>query len=238
MRIFGLLQCKSPPPNELVEEIDFLFKSDSDSIKKLTRVVRVSITPVHRLLVMIDFLCYIWLQEFVQDNASSDSDCQGIVPGLPVSIVGRFVSRIVRNASGKGPTSLLTLLPAAPQLSPLWTIIPVYMGSKLTLHSVHNFTPMQMFQLIFTVFDSVPNSFQLLQCSPNTSRQQLDLFFDRIIQWKQFHYLVMGVNYLPNELQEVNIEKNFIICCQTSCYCFNVNKIADACTEVLPSDER
>ena len=92
------------------------------------------------------------------------------------------------------------------------------MSCKLTLHSVHNFTPLQMFKLIFTVFDSVPNSFQLLQCSSNTSRQQLDLFFDRLMHWKQFHYLVIGVNYLPNELQEVCIilmvtENALILCC-------------------------
>ena len=191
---------------------------------------------------MTVFLCYNWLQAFVQGNPPSDLH-QDIVAALPVKIVGRFLSTIIKNVSGKEATSLLSLLPAATHLSMSQTILPVYMGSRLTLHSVHNFTHMQLFQLIFTVFDGVPNSFQLLQCSSNTSRQQLDLFFDRLMHWKQFHYLVMGVNYLPNESQEVDIHillnmRLIIVEFTVNVITFvNAYKIVDACTEVFPPYE-
>ena len=170
------------------------------------------------------------LQTFVQGISHSAPHPEDIVADLPVNIVGRFLSSIIRSDTSQGPSSLLLV---TPQVSVSQTLIPRYLGKRLTLHSVHYFTPKDIFQLIFTIFDHVPKSFQLLHCTPNTSKQQLELFFDRITHWKGFRYLVMGVNYLPNELQEVKLSSRkiaFLVRIEIHCYCI---QITDACTEVL-----
>ena len=118
---------------------------------------------------------------------------------LPVKVVGKFL----RSVFASHPPNFL--YPITP--SPIPAILP--MNSKFTLHSVHNLNPLQMLELIFTVFDGVPNSFQIFQCTPNTTKQHLDIFFDRAFHWNDLQYLLLGVNYLLNELQEVFIYVHF-----------------------------
>ena len=116
---------------------------------------------------------------------------------LPVKVVGNFLHSIFANE----------FLPPA---ICLYAVIPLHNNvptaphvNKFTLHAVHNSTPLQILQLILTVFDGVPNSFQIFQCTSNTTEQQLDIFFDRAFHWNDLWYLLLGVNYLHNELQEV-----------------------------------
>lgn len=123
------------------------------------------------------------------------------LPQLPVEIVGNFLQKIVMEKSSQGPVSLLPASPIANIASP--TRIEFCLGNELTLHSVHGLSPKEMLRLIFTVFSCVPKSYQLLKCSANTSRRQLAFFFNRIEQWPDLHYLIIGVNYLSNDLQEV-----------------------------------
>ena len=116
---------------------------------------------------------------------------------LPVEIVGLFLQKVIMERFDQDPVSIL------PCLSSKKLERSLQIDSRFTLHSVHNFTPEQMLQLIFTVFKCVPKSFQLLKCSTSTTRQQLELFFNRIIQWRGIQYLIIGVDCLSNELQEV-----------------------------------
>lgn len=90
------------------------------------------------------------------------------------------------------------------------TNLPISKGSTLnksilTLHSVHKLIPMEILRLVFTIFECVPYSFQLFHCSPNTTEQQLELFFNGLVLWENFRYLIIGVDELSNELQEVAI---------------------------------
>ena len=125
---------------------------------------------------------------------------------LPVKVVGDFLHSIFAN----------DCLPPAIRLYatfPLHSEVPaVPHRNKFTLHAVHNFIPLQMLQLIVTVFDGVPNSFQIFQCTQNTTEQQLDIFFDRAFHWNDLRYLLLGVNYLHNELQEVSYFHNDYKC--------------------------
>ena len=133
----------------------------------------------------------------VLHNIPSQDSSVNCAENLPVKVVGKFLRRIFANL----PVNIC-LYPKIPtQPIPMPAILP--MKSKFTLHSVHNLNPLQMLQLIFTVFDGVPNSFQIFQCTLNTTKQHLDIFFDRAFHWSNFQYLLLGVNYLHNELQEV-----------------------------------
>ena len=134
--------------------------------------------------------------EFLQDYLPIRDLTANIAVNLPVKVVGNFLRSVFSNLS---PNILYPITPSQPTSMP--AVLP--MNSKFTLHSVHNLNPLQMLQLIFTVFDGVPNSFQILQCSPNTTKQHLDIFFDRAFHWSDLKYLLLGVNYLHNELQEV-----------------------------------
>ena len=143
---------------------------------------------------------YTILQGVLHNFTSQDSSIN-CAENLPVKVVGKFLRSIFANLPLK--ICLYPIIPTRP--IPMPAILP--MNSKFTLHSVHNLNPLQMLQLIFTVFHGVPNSFQIFQCTLNTTKQHLDIFFDGAFHWSDFQehfkYLLLGVNYLHNELQEV-----------------------------------
>ena len=114
-----------------------------------------------------------------------------------MEIVGPFLHKVIMEKSDQEPVSILV------SLSSMKLEMSLQIDSRFMLHSVHGFTPEQMLELIFTVFQCVPKSFQLFKCSTSTTKQQLELFFNRIEQWKAIQYLIIGVDCLSNELQEV-----------------------------------
>ena len=122
---------------------------------------------------------------------------------LPVKVVGNFLRSVFAH-DFLPPAICLYAANVSPQPTRSHDSLPTTPhGNKFTLHAVHNFTPLQMLQLIFTVFHGVPNSFQIFQCTPDTTEQQLNMFFDRAFHWSGIRYLLLSVNYLRNELQEV-----------------------------------
>ena len=143
----------------------------------------------------------IYFQFFLQDNLPVRDLTVNSAENLPVKVVGNFLRSVFANLS---PNILYPISLSQP------TPIPALpMNSKFTLHSVHSLNPFQMLLLIFAVFDGVPNSFQIFQCTPNTIKQHLDIFFDRVFHWSHHQYLLLGVNYLHNELQEVYLCAHF-----------------------------
>ena len=189
MQILRILQNSQPSSVDLVREIAFLYKSDQRTNGILTKAVKVIVKRVD----LINNYVIIILQDVLPKLPIQDLSAVN----LPVKVVGNFLRRIFANLSPN--ICLYPIIPSQP--TPMPAVLP--MNSKFTLHSVHNLNPLQMLQLIFTVFDGVPNSFQMFQCTPNTTKQHLDIFFDRAFHWSDLQYLVFGVNYLHNELQEV-----------------------------------
>ena len=126
---------------------------------------------------------------------------------LPVKVVGNFLRSVFANDFLPPAICLYSIVPPQPANHNNRQVPALPHVNKFTLHAVHDFTPLQMLQLILTVFDGVPNSFQIFQCTSNTTEQQLDIFFDRALHWSDIRYLLLGVNYLHNELQEVQKKK-------------------------------
>ena len=97
---------------------------------------------------------------------------------LPVKVVGNFLRSIFAH-DFLPPAICLYAVNTSPQAAKVQdSLLAAPHRNKFTLHAVHNFTPLQMLQLIFTVFDGVPNSFQIFLCTPDTTEQQLNMFFD------------------------------------------------------------
>lgn len=120
----------------------------------------------------------------------------------PLEMVGQFLQRLFKCPTEQAPTSSVSCTSHSPTLSAVG-----YMPLLVTpfiLHSLHDFTRKDVVRLIFQIFqDPLPTSYQLLRCSGKTQREDLELFFTRIDQWENHHYLILGVNLLSNELQEV-----------------------------------
>ena len=175
---------------DLVKEIAFLYKSDQESNRQLTLVVQVRTYCI----VLMTNNYFIILQSVLRNMPASIKTDE---VNLPVKVVGKFLHSIFEN--GALPPAI-RLYAVNVSLQP----VQIHDKHKFTLHSVHNkFSPLQMLQLIFTVFDGAPNSFQIFQCTPDTTEQLLNIFFDRVFHWSGMQYLLLNVNYLHNELQEV-----------------------------------
>lgn len=144
-------------------------------------------------------------------------------------IVGKFLHDIIKDENDDEPVSLLPVLSTSPntRMSLSLNTVSDNIGSMFTLHSVHDFTPYEMLQLVFTVFKGVPKSYQVFLCSPVTTQRQLDLFFERTMHWRGIQYLIIGVNNLSNELQEVKYVATMISLLRMS-----VQLLSDACTKM------
>ena len=148
---------------------------------------------------------------------------------LPVETVGKFLHDIIKDENDDEPVCLLPSPSTSPntRMSLSLNAVSDNIGSMFTLHSVHDFTPYEMLQLVFTVFKGVPKSYQVFLCSPVTTQRQLDLFFERTMHWRGIQYLIIGVNNLSNELQEVKYICFHCYVCQFTCFSFT-----DACAKM------
>ena len=119
----------------------------------------------------------------------------------PLEMVGQFLQRLFKCPKEQAPISSVNC--TDPSLQPTIGLQPLLV-TPFILHSLLDFTRKDVVRLIFQIFQSaLPASYKLLRCSGKTRREDLELFFSRIDQWENHHYLILGVNLLPNELQEV-----------------------------------
>ena len=79
--------------------------------------------------------------------------------------------------------------------------------SSFKLFTAYNFNNLNKVCAVFSIFNGLPQSFQLLRCSFSTSEDDVELFFDRIDNFPAFQYLLLGVNLLSLEVQQV-LRKN------------------------------
>ena len=75
-------------------------------------------------------------------------------------------------------------------------------GTVQLLHHAPNYRQSQLVRLIVSIYNGVPESFEVFHCRSSSTKEQLCLFLDRINK-HPLKYLVLEVNMLPFRLQEV-----------------------------------
>ena len=82
----------------------------------------------------------------------------------------------------------------------------------ISLISAFDYSNLDLIRLIYWSFDErFPLFCQLFRCSSNTSKEDVELFFDRIDHFPQPKYLVLGINLIRNDLQQVSLSLCYII---------------------------
>ena len=107
---------------------------------------------------------------------------------LPAAeVVGAFLHHLWPNAS------LFEHLPSCHSKS----------TSSFKLFTVYNFSNFDKLRAIYSIFNGLPKSFQLMRCTLSSSKEDIEIFFDRINCFPHFQYLLLGVNLLSLEVQQV-----------------------------------
>ena len=70
------------------------------------------------------------------------------------------------------------------------------------LHYCPGYSQAQLIQLIVSIYDGVPEAFEVFRCHPSSTKEELSLFLERLAK-HPLQYLILGVNLLPFKLQEV-----------------------------------
>ena len=79
-------------------------------------------------------------------------------------------------------------------------------SSLFRMYTAIKFTNMELIRLIFWIFgNEFPYPFQLFRCSSSTTKDDLELLFQRINKYSDFKYLIFGVNQLLMEVQQVSV---------------------------------
>ena len=72
----------------------------------------------------------------------------------------------------------------------------------LLLHYCPRYSQAQLICLIVSLYDGVPEAFEIFRCHPLSTEEQLSLFLNRVAE-HALQYLILEVNQLPFKLQEV-----------------------------------
>jgi len=113
-------------------------------------------------------------------------------------IVGEFLQMVFDNHSlpkrrGESfsrphPTSHLSLLPEPTQV----------------LHYCPGYSQAQLICLIISIYNGVPEAFEIFRCHPSSTEEELRVFLKRVAE-HPLQYLILEVNRLPFKLQEVRL---------------------------------
>ena len=82
---------------------------------------------------------------------------------------------------------------------------PIPTGQHFSIQ-LHTCTSMNLVPTIISIFNGVPEVFQVFQCNKQTSKDELDLFLQRASQ-HTFLHAILEVNKLSFQMQEVRIIK-------------------------------
>ena len=116
----------------------------------------------------------------------------------PMHVVGDFLRMVFNNHSlpnrcGKGLTQPRSI--SQHSFSPEPTQL---------LHYCPGYTQAQLIQLIVSIYDGVPESFEVFRCHPSSTEEDFNLFLKRVTKHPQ-QYLILEVNRLPFTVQEVRL---------------------------------
>lgn len=143
--------------------------------------------PVLYLPLFISLLQKI-LQKFCFDENTS-----------PIDIAGNFLDELFTLTS-----KAAIQLPQRYSYSPPPLSINSCKDICSTLHIALGFTQAQIIPLILSIYDGLPEAFEVLHCTTHTTEQDIKLFMKRVMITKHARkYLVLEVDVLPFHLQEV-----------------------------------
>ena len=72
----------------------------------------------------------------------------------------------------------------------------------LVLHYCPGYTQAQLICLIVSIYNGVPEAFEVFHCHPSSTEEELSLFLKQVAK-HPLQYLILKVNQLPFKLQEV-----------------------------------
>lgn len=70
------------------------------------------------------------------------------------------------------------------------------------LHYCPSYSQAELIQIIVSIYDGVPESFEVFRCRPSSTEEELSLFLKRVAK-HPLQFLLLNVNHLPFKLQEV-----------------------------------
>ena len=70
------------------------------------------------------------------------------------------------------------------------------------LHYCPGYSQAQLIRLIVSIYNGVPEAFEVLHCHPSSTEEEVGLFMERVAK-HPLQYLVLEINRLPFKLQEV-----------------------------------
>ena len=70
------------------------------------------------------------------------------------------------------------------------------------LHYCPRYSQAQLIQLIVSIYDGVPETFEVFHCYPSSTKEELSFFLKRVAKHR-LQYIILEVNRLPFILQEV-----------------------------------
>ena len=81
--------------------------------------------------------------------------------------------------------------------------LPTYDHSQIILHRLHGCSNAELIQLIVTIYDGIPEPFEVFYCHTSPTEEELHFFIERTQRFSR-HYIMIEVNKLPFHLQEVD----------------------------------
>ena len=70
------------------------------------------------------------------------------------------------------------------------------------LHYCPKYSQLQLICLIVSIYNGVPEAFEVFHCHPSSTEEEIRLFLKRVAK-HPLQYLILEVNLLPFRLQEV-----------------------------------
>ena len=70
------------------------------------------------------------------------------------------------------------------------------------LHYCPRYSQAQLIRLIVSIYNGVPEAFEVFHCHPSSTEEELSLFLKRVAK-HPLQYLILKVNRLPFKMQEV-----------------------------------
>lgn len=70
------------------------------------------------------------------------------------------------------------------------------------LHYCPRYSQFQLIRLIVSIYNGVPEAFEVFHCHPSSTEEEICLFLKRVAK-HPLQYLILEVNRLPFRLQEV-----------------------------------
>ena len=84
------------------------------------------------------------------------------------------------------------------------TRLSISLDTSQLLHFCPGYNQEQLIRLMVSICDGIPEAFEVFQCRPTSTEEELSLFLKKAAKHPR-QYLMMEVNRLPFKLQEVRI---------------------------------